>query len=82
MLLVGYVICQITTVLVLPFPDSPRLLLAKGKIEEFKKAMNFFVKWNGGDVIDWDKVDLAGRGSEWKRKSMPLNTVVPMDVAV
>ena len=59
MLVTGYVMCLVSTILTLPFPESPRFLLSVGKTEEFKKAIDMMARWNGKKV-DWSGVDLQG----------------------
>ena len=59
MVLIGYVMCLVSTILTLPFPESPRFLLSVGKTEEFKKAIDMMARWNGKKV-DWSGIDLQG----------------------
>ena len=40
-------------------PESPRLLLAQGRIEEAKRAINLIARLNMSAPIDWDSVDLS-----------------------
>ena len=47
MALSGYIICVLTTVISLIFPESPRMLLVQGKADEFKKAIDMLARWNG-----------------------------------
>ena len=56
----GYLWCVISMILVLPFPESPRLLLAQGKLQEFKKALDMLASWNNCK-INWDQFDLEER---------------------
>ena len=56
----GYIWCITSLLLVLPFPESPRLLLAHGKALEFREAFDTLASWNKCK-IDWSQVDLAKR---------------------
>ena len=57
MLTVGYIICLVSTIISLPIPESPRLLLSKGDTEGFKKAMDMMARCNRR-TIEWEKFDL------------------------
>ena len=57
MIITGYIITLITTMLVMPLPESPRFLLSLGKADEFKKALDKMARWNGR-TIDWSTIDV------------------------
>ena len=57
MIITGYIITLITTMLVMPLPESPRFLLSLGKAEEFKQALDKMARWNGR-TIDWSTIDV------------------------
>jgi len=65
-LLVGYVICIVTGIMGLIIPESPRFLLAHGKFEEAKKALDFIAKLNFRPAFDWSKIDLTSAKSDKK----------------
>ena len=56
----GFIHCVISFFITIFVPESPRLLLASGKSEEFKAAMNTLAKWNKKE-IDWNSVRLDER---------------------
>ena len=56
----GYILCVVSMLCTLPFPDSPRLLLAHGKEKEFKEAFDMLARWNG-KTLDWSQIKLADR---------------------
>jgi len=64
--LIGYILCILTTGLSLIVPESPRLLLAQGRIEEFKKALDFVAKVNFRPKFDWSKIDLTSAKYEMR----------------
>ena len=67
---IGYLICIVTTVMILPFPESPRLLLAQGREQELKAAIDFFAKRNNKS-IDWESINLHEQVEMRKNKQEP-----------
>jgi p-aminobenzoyl-glutamate transporter AbgT len=60
MALSGFIYCVISFIITLFVPESPRLLLANGKCDEFKAAMNTLARWNKKE-INWNSVQLDER---------------------
>ena len=91
--LVGYILCLLTTALSFFMPESPRFLLAHGRIEEFKKAIDLVAKINFRTKFDWSKIDLTSAKREKQElidtqvtlpnlftiqiKNLPLDTDLP-----
>lgn len=48
----GCIISAVTALMTLPLPESPRLLLAQGRLEEAKACFDLIARWNG-KKIDW-----------------------------
>ena len=65
---IGYIISIVTTMMILPFPESPRLLLSQGREEELKAAIDFFASSNKV-TIDWDKINLESQVAMRAKKS-------------
>ena len=67
----------------MPFPESPRLLLAQGKADEFKKALDMLARWNGKTKIDWDlvKVEAHIESQRSIHGSNQTNSIVPFALA-
>ena len=55
--LAGFLMSLVTTLMTLFVPESPRLLMAHGKLEETKSAIDTLAWWNG-KTIEWSKIEL------------------------
>ena len=62
--LLGYIVSVVTCILAFFIPESPRFLLAHGKVEETKKAINLTARLNFKPPIDWSKVDMNAAKSD------------------
>ena len=62
--LLGYIVSVVTCILAFFIPESPRFLLAHGKVEETKKAINLIARLNFKPPIDWSKVDMNAAKSD------------------
>ena len=54
LVIAGYALCLVTTVMAIPLPESPRLLLAYGRVGEMRKAVEWLA-WVNRVEIDWGK---------------------------
>ena len=70
--------CLVSAFMILPIPESPRLLLALGKADQLKSAINVLARWNR-KVIDWDLVNLEDRVKEQHKlsKDLKINSILP-----
>lgn len=91
--LFGYIVSVTTCLMSFFVPESPRFLLAHGKLEETKKAINLIAKFNFKPPIDWSKIDLSAAKSDKEQltaqftpfikrytlsiKNLPPNTDLP-----
>ena len=54
---IGYIISIVSTIMIMPFPESPRLLLSQGREQELKAAIDFFASHNK-KIVDWETINL------------------------
>ena len=82
MIIFGYALCVATTIIAVPFPESPRLLLAHGKIDKLRKAIDILA-WTNKVTIDWsrDVADFEARAARFANNKS-TSKILPMSQAI
>lgn len=75
----GCFLCIVTTIAAVFIPESPRLLVAQGKVEEVQKSINFMARVNR-KTVEWTAEELQwiAENSSAANSSKKPGVIVPL----
>ena len=78
--IIGFTICTVCALITIPFPESPRLLLARERYDEFRTSIDTIARWNR-TTVDWSKIDVEGQVKSFG-KANEVTPFMPGDIPV